>query len=407
MNNAKNTNIFPYLERLLEGETVEWKTIGEVCDIVKSASKLKSGDYCVSGKVPIIDQGAQYIAGYTDKELATIPKDEYIIFGDHTETIKFVDFEFVQGADGLKILHTQKALSKYVYYAFSNFYKKTASYKRHWSKAKETSIPLPPLRVQARIVEILDKFTQLEAELQAELEARRKQYAYYRDQLLNFSQYPPLNVNVEWRTLGEVMEIVTDFTAAGSFASNAQNVRYLQEPNYALLVRTTDIKQGFKGTEKFIYVDQHAFEYLWRVNLDKECIILPNVGNCGEVYHSSPTILPYKNCVLGPNAILVRSEKASNKFLYYLFQAEYFQKELAKITSNAGQGKFNKTNLKQIKLPLPPLSEQRRIVDLLDRFDTLTNSISEGLPKEIALRRKQYEYYRDALLNFPRAEVTA
>ena len=191
MNNAKNTNIFPYLERLLEGETVEWKTIGEVCDIVKSASKLKSGDYCVSGKVPIIDQGAQYIAGYTDKELATIPKDEYIIFGDHTETIKFVDFEFVQGADGLKILHTQKALSKYVYYAFSNFYKKTASYKRHWSKAKETSIPLPPLRVQARIVEILDKFTQLEAELQAELEARRKQYAYYRDQLLNFSQYPP------------------------------------------------------------------------------------------------------------------------------------------------------------------------------------------------------------------------
>ena len=103
----------------------------------------------------------------------------------------------------------------------------------------------------------------------------------------------------------------------------------------------------------------------------------------------------------------MRSEKASNKFLYYLFQAEYFQQELAKITSNAGQGKFNKTNLKQIKLPIPPLSEQRRIVDILDRFDTLTNSISEGLPKEIALRRKQYEYYRDALLNFPRAEVTA
>ena len=191
MNNAKNTTLFPYLERLLEGEEVQWKTIEEVCDIVKAASKLKSGDYCVSGKVPIIDQGAQYIAGYTDKELARIPKDEYIIFGDHTETIKFVDFEFVQGADGLKILHTQKALSKYVYYAFSNFYKKTASYKRHWSKAKETSIPIPPLRVQARIVEILDKFTQLEAELQAELEARRKQYAYYRDQLLNFSQYPP------------------------------------------------------------------------------------------------------------------------------------------------------------------------------------------------------------------------
>ncbi len=63
--------------------------------------------------------------------------------------------------------------------------------------------------------------------------------------------------------------------------------------------------------------------------------------------------------------------------------------------------------LEQLPFPLPPLSEQRRIVDILDRFDTLTNSISEGLPKEIALRRKQYEYYRDALLSFPRAEVTA
>lgn len=218
---------------------------------------------------------------------------------------------------------------------------------------------------------------------------------------------PPLNVNIEWKTLGEIMEIVTDFTAAGSFASNAQNVRYLQEPNYALLVRTTDIKQGFKATDKFVYVDQHAFEYLWRVNLDKECIILPNVGNCGEVYHSSPSILPYTKCVLGPNAILVRSEKVSNKFLFYLFQAAYFQKELAKITSTAGQGKFNKTNLKQINLPIPPLSEQRRIVDILDHFDTLTNSISEGLPKEIALRRKQYAYYRDALLSFPRPEVSA
>ena len=72
-----------------------------------------------------------------------------------------------------------------------------------------------------------------------------------------------------------------------------------------------------------------------------------------------------------------------------------------------GQGKFNKTNLKQINLPIPPLSEQRRIVDILDRFDTLTNSISEGLPKEIALRRKQYAYYRDALLSFPRPEESA
>ena len=420
MNNAKNTTLFPYLERLLDGEAVEWKTLGEVCDYEQPTAYLvRNTNYSDQYPIPVLTAGKTFILGYTNETTGIYRASEHptIIFDDFTTANKWVDFDFKAKSSAMKMLTSKDekvCLLKYIYYWLNTLPADSivGDHNRQWiSNYAQKLFPLPPLRVQARIVEILDKFTQLEAELEkeleAELEARKKQYAYYRDQLLNFSQYPPLNVNIEWRTLGEVMEIVTDFTAAGSFASNAQNVRYLQEPNYALLVRTTDIKQGFKSTEKFIYVDQHAFEYLWRVNLDKECIILPNVGNCGEVYHLSPTILPYKNCVLGPNAILVRSEKASNKFLYYLFQAEYFQKELAKITSNAGQGKFNKTNLKQIKLPLPPLSEQRRIVDILDRFDTLTNSISEGLPKEIALRRKQYEYYRDALLNFPRAEVTA
>ena len=422
--NETTTKIFPYLERLLDGEEVEWKTLGEVCDRTKgtkiTATQMKAM-HKSNAPVKIFAGGQTFaLVDYND-----LPQNDIYFFPSIiVKSRGIIEFEYYDKPFSHKSemwsYHTNSpdVNAKFLYYYLKtreDYFQQLGSVMQMPQISIPTTekfpIPIPPLRVQVRIVEILDKFTQLEAELEkeleAELEARKKQYAYYRNQLLNFSQCPPLNVNIEWKTLGEVMEIVTDFTAAGSFASNAQNVRYLQEPNYALLVRTTDIKQGFKSTEKFIYVDQHAFEYLWRVNLDKECIILPNVGNCGEVYHSSPTILPYKNCVLGPNAILVRSEKASNKFLYYLFQAEYFQQELAKITSNAGQGKFNKTNLKQIKLPIPPLSEQRRIVDILDRFDTLTNSISEGLPKEIALRRKQYEYYRDALLNFPRAEVTA
>ena len=380
MDNA-NKNIFPYLERLLDGEEVEWKTLGEVCDIVKAASKLKSGDYCVSGKVPIIDQGAQYIAGYTDKELATIPKDEYIIFGDHTETIKFVDFEFVQGADGLKILHTQKALSKYVYYAFSNFYKKTASYKRHWSKAKETYIPIPPLRVQARIVEILDKFTQLEAELEkelaAELEARKKQYAYYRDQLLNFSQYPPLNVNIEWRTLGEVAEI-------GTGNSNRQDEA--EDGLYPFYVRSKNILRS--STYQF----------------DETAIIIPGEGGIGDIFHYTEG-----KYALHQRAYRIKVNTENElfpKFLFY-YMTNAFKPFILARCVGATATSIRKPMLTDFPIPLPPLSEQRRIVDILDRFDTLTNSISEGLPREIALRRKQYEYYRDALLNFPRAEVTA
>ena len=423
---------------------MEWKTLGEVCDYIRGITYNKSAETTeVDGwkvlranNITLETRKLNFNEVKHVKKTIRVREKQMLHKGDilicagsgskeHIGKTAYIesdiDYTFGGFMGVLRLKEEKTISSRYLFHyigsgAFTTYLgatlKSSTINNLNNGIISPFTIPVPPLRVQVRIVEILDKFTQLEAELEkelaAELEARKKQYAYYRDRLLNFSQSPPLNVNIEWKTLGEVMEIVTDFTAAGSFASNAQNVRYLQEPNYALLVRTTDIKQGFKSTEKFIYVDQHAFEYLWRVNLDKECIILPNVGkNCGEVYHSSPTTLPYKNCVLGPNAILVRSEKASNKFLYYLFQAEYFQKELAKITSDAGQGKFNKTNLKQIILPLPPLSEQRRIVDILDRFDTLTNSISEGLPKEIALRRKQYEYYRDALLNFPRAEVTA
>lgn len=198
---------------------------------------------------------------------------------------------------------------------------------------------------------------------------------------------------VVWKPLGEVCKVVTDFTASGSFASNAKNIKYLKEPDYALLVRTTDLKRIFKNSENFIYVDKHAFEYLWRVNLDMESIILPNVGNCGEVYYSTPQILPYENCVLGPNAILLRSDEVNNKYLYYLFQGNDFQRDLSKITSSTGQTKFNKTNLKQIQIPLPPLSVQQEIVRILDKFT------------ELDCRKRQYEYYRNHLLSYEENKV--
>ena len=407
MNNAKKTTLFPYLERLLEGEAVEWKTLGEVCDIVKAASKLKSGDYCVSGKVPIIDQGAQYIAGYTDKELATIPKDEYIIFGDHTETIKFVDFEFVQGADGLKILHTKKALSKYVYYAFSNFYKKTASYKRHWSKAKETSIPLPPLRVQALIVEILDKFTQLEAELEkelaAELEARKKQYAYYRDQLLNFSQYPPLNVNTKWKTLGEVCDYIRGITYNKSAeTTEVDGWKVLRANNITLETRKLNFNE-VKHVKKTIRVRENQM-------LQKGDILICAGSGSKEHIGKTAYIESDIDYTFGGfmGVLRLKEEKTiSSRYLFHYIGSGAFTTYLGATLKSSTINNLNNGIISPFTIPIPPLSEQRRIVDILDRFDTLTNSISEGLPKEIALRRKQYEYYRDALLNFPRAEVTA
>ena len=255
-------------------------------------------------------------------------------------------------------------------------------------------IPLPPLSIQQQIVEILDTFTDSISNLQEELELREKQMEYYRESLLSFD-----GEKVEYIKLSEICNI-TDYVAAGSFASLREKVLYLKE-GYAHLVRTTDLKQNFKNKEDFVYVSKEAFDFLWRVNLNCECVILPNIGNCGEVYYISPNVLKHTFNVLGPNAIKVESNNNNNKFLFYLFHGKDFQNEIRKITSKAGQPKFNKTNLKEIRIPVPSLSRQQEIVNILDTFESMIANIKE----EIELRQKQYEYYREKLLTFERKEA--
>ena len=202
---------------------------------------------------------------------------------------------------------------------------------------------------------------------------------------------------VEWKTFAEVFETITDYTAAGSFKNIADNVQYLKVPDYAMLIRTTDLKSNFtKGG--FIYVSQSAFNYLWRVNMDKECIVMPNVGNCGEIYCVQPQDLPYEHCALAPNAILVRSNTHNNRYLSYCLQVEDFQRQLNKITSPVGQSKFNKTELKKLVIPVPPLPVQEEIVRILDTFTELQAELQAELQK----RKQQYNYYLDNLLNFNR-----
>ena len=175
----------------------------------------------------------------------------------------------------------------------------------------------------------------------------------------------------EQRKLGEVFETVTDYVAAGSFADIAANVKYLENPDFAQLVRTMDLKNNFTSSNE-VYVDKKAFEYLYRVDLNQECIILPNIGNCGEVYLVKPENLPYSHNVLGPNAILVRSKNYDHSFLSTLLLGNDFQEKLSLIISPNGQTKFNKTELKNIDIVLPlSTDEQVRIGGFFSQLDNL------------------------------------
>ena len=179
-----------------------------------------------------------------------------------------------------------------------------------------------------------------------------------------------INYSWEQREFGDILDNVTDYVAAGSFADLAANVKYINIPDYAQLVRTTDLKSNFLNND-FIYVNKHAFDFLYRVNLNSECIIMPNIGNCGEIYYINPNKLPYKHNVLGPNAIYVRSSTNNNKFLSYSFKCERFQKLLKLIVSPNGQTKFNKTELKTLDVLITNKIEENKIGELFDNLDNL------------------------------------
>ncbi|MBT2917657.1 restriction endonuclease subunit S [Vibrio anguillarum] len=358
-----------YMERLLDGVEVEWIALREVVKTVTAPAKLKRESYRETGKTPIIDQGEKFITGYTDEDVKALPLGEYVIFGDHSEHIKYVDFSFIQGADGLKILKSISDNPKYVYYSFLNFYQKELNYKRHWARASETLIPIPcpdnpekSLAIQTEIVRILDAFTAMTAELTAELSMRKKQYNYYRDQLLSFEEG-----DVEWKTLGEICESIT----SGKNKDKSETGKFPVYGSTGVIGRT-NIK---------------AYEI--------EQILVARVGaNAGRVNIASGEYDVSDNTL-----ILKIKTKYNLKFLYYYL----VNLNLNRFVKGAGQPLLTAGQLKAMVIPVPTPEEQSRIVSILDNFDAITNSITEGLPREIELRQKQYEYYRDLLLSFPKS----
>ena len=198
---------------------------------------------------------------------------------------------------------------------------------------------------------------------------------------------PPLNVNIEWKTLGEVAEYVRQRVAVDQLCAQTyvgvdnllpnragkQDSNYLPSEGNAIAYQPNDILIG--NIRPYL-------KKIWKADNEG--------GASGDVL-----VVRIKNSLLTPG------------YLYHLLADDRFFSYDMQHAKGAKMPRGNKEKILDYVIPLPPLSEQRRIVEILDRFDTLTNSISEGLPREIALRRKQYEYYRDALLRFPPPAPTA
>ncbi|MBC7084967.1 MAG: restriction endonuclease subunit S [Methanomethylovorans sp.] len=289
-------------------------------------------------------------------------------------------YDLHQRAYRIHFKDKEEVNTKYAYYYFAANFKKFIMMKA--VNATVTSIrkpmienfllPLPPLPVQQEIVRILDKFTELTAELTVELTARKKQYEYYRDLLLTFDDDRKRKLAVQWLTIGEVC----DLSAGGDVPKD----RYSKEKTYKYNVPI--LSNGIGDNALYGYTDV--------AKINQPCVTVAARGTIGYCALRENPFYPVVRliCAIPHNMVNVR-------YLYYVMQTLNFQ------IPTSGIPQLTVPMLAKYKIPVPPLEEQERIVAILDRFDALCNDLTSGLPAEIEARRKQYEYYRDKLLTFP------
>jgi type I restriction enzyme S subunit len=356
------------IKKLLEGVEVEWKKLGEVVEL-KKGKQLNKKFLSENGKYPAYNGGVSY-SGFTDKY--NYEKDTIIISqgGASAGFVNFVTTKFYANAHCYVVLPNLSIVENRYVYHFLKLNQEKLMNKQHGagipalktSEVLDIKIPIPPLPIQSEIVRILDNFTELTAELTAELTDRKKQYEYYRNKLLIFK-----DGEVEWKKLGEVVKI-----------KNGKDWKKLGEGNIPVY--------GSGGIMGF--VDSPSYT--------KVSVLIPRKGTITNIFYVEE---PFWNVdtifytIINENMIIP-------KYFYY-FMSNF---DLTNLSTDSTRPSLTQTILNKIKIPIPSLEEQQKIVNILDKFDTLTNSISEGLPKEIELRTKQYEYYRDLLLTFPKKD---
>ena len=395
------------LIEMIQTAPVEWKLLGEIVPISRG-KRLVRNQLKDNGQYPVYQNSLQPLGFYDDQNCRAYMT--FVIAAGAAGEIGFSDIEFWAADDCYYFDCPQEILhDKFLYYFLLSERHQLTSQIRKASvprlgrvSIEKIKIPVPPLETQQKIVKILDKFTELEATLEATLEAelalRKRQYQCYRDFLLDFDNqigggiadgYQCRLKDVVWKTLGEVGKFTYGYIAKAQDAGTAR------------FIRISDINANGKlipNGEKYIDVLPECKKYL----LKKNDLLMARTG---ATY--GKTMIFSEDYPAVYAGFLIKLDFDKNilipKYYWHFAQGELFWRQANKLVSGGGQPQLNANALKMIKIPIPPLPEQEKIVAILDKFDTLTNSISEGLPHEIALRRKQYEYYREQLLAFPKA----
>ncbi|HCS5482987.1 TPA: restriction endonuclease subunit S [Escherichia coli] len=393
-----------YLEKLLDGAEVEWLPLSSLCNLI-TTGKLNANAMEDNGAYPFFtcNEEPYRINTYAfDLEAILISGNGSQVGHLNYYNGKFNAYQrtyilggFNENVDIMYLyyylMHTLKP------YIHKNSRKGSVPYIT-MPMLENFKFPIPcpnnlekSLAIQSEIVRILDKFTALTAELTAELNMRKKQYNYYRDQLLSFKEG-----EVELKTLGEMGTLI-------------RGKRFVK----------SDIIP--KGVPCIHYGEMYTHYRIWadkaKSYISVELASKLRKASCGDVVFVSAgeTIadIGRGTAWLGDEDVVIHDacffykSSLNPKYVAYFSRTNFFHDQIKKSISSGKISAINAKGFEKVIIPVPSPEEQARIVAFLDKFDTLTNSITEGLPREIELRQKQYEYYRDLLFSFPKPETVS
>ena len=368
---------------------VEWKELGEVA-LLKRGKTITSKT-ATEGPYPVISGGQKpaYFHGEFNREGETITvagSGAYAGFVMYWDEPIFVSDAFsiepLEGALIPKFLYHYLLEKQEILFSLKKGSGVPHVYPKDVSKIL---IPIPPLEIQEKIVQTLDKMTEYVTELTSELTSRKKQYSFYRDKLLSFEDEI---YQVEWKSLSEIAK---DF-GRGKSKHRPRNDARLYGGDIPF-IQTGDIREAGKWIENYSQT-YSAFGLQQSKQWEKGTLCITIAANIAET-----GLLGFDACF--PDSIIgfVANPKfAITEYVYYYLNS--IKDYLANKSYGSAQDNLNLSTFSSLKIPVPSLEIQSRIVQVLDNFDTVCNDLKIGLPKEIELRQKQYEYFRDKLLTF-------
>ena len=383
------------IERMLQElcpNGVEYKKLGEVCEILDSKRKPVAKGRRTSGIYPYY--GANGIQDYVDDYIFD---GTFILLGEDGSVINVDKSPVLNWAVGkiwvnnhAHILAEISSIANLRYLYFVLQTKDVSSIVRgtppklNQENLRNIEIPIPPLSVQEEIVRILDHFTELtaslQAELQAELQARQEQYEYYNTRLLSFNDdIPKMKLN----------DVVT-------FMNGKGHEKYIEDNGAYIVVNSKFISSN--GT-----VIKYSNSQISPVYKDMILMVMSDLPN-GKALARCFVVDADNKYTLNQRigGFTIRDKKLiTTPFLYYILNRN---EQLLSYDNGVDQTNLRKGDILNIVIPIPPLSEQQRIVSILDKFETLVNDLSRGLPADIAAVQEQYEYYRNKLLTFNRLD---